>query len=182
MMLRRAFHVLAVVSILLCVATAALWGRGCGRIEELTITAARHNLFVLWGQGYLGFAWASAANPSGIRFDSALFDGGILGGGAGGWPPKPVEFATEHYWAGFGWDVSRTDAGWYAEMNGPCWSLMFLFALLPARRAWVLRRARRRRRLGLCPSCGYDLRATPGRCPECGAEPAVTGKPVPHAT
>ena len=45
--------------------------------------------------------------------------------------------------------------------------------LLPAARsaAAVYRRHRHRHRAdrNLCPSCGYDLRATPGRCPECGA-------------
>jgi hypothetical protein len=41
--------------------------------------------------------------------------------------------------------------------------------LLPT--LWLLRRRRVRRRIrrGLCPACGYDVRASPGRCPECGS-------------
>jgi hypothetical protein len=34
--------------------------------------------------------------------------------------------------------------------------------------SWL--RARRRRRLGLCLRCGYDLRGSPGACSECGFE------------
>jgi hypothetical protein len=45
-----------------------------------------------------------------------------------------------------------------------------LWCLLHWRRRSRLRRSAR----GLCPECGYDLRATPGRCPECGAVPAKT--------
>jgi hypothetical protein len=54
----------------------------------------------------------------------------------------------------------------------PDWAPALCFAILPA--AWltleVRRRRRRDRRLthGLCPACGYDLRATMDRCPECG--------------
>ena len=46
----------------------------------------------------------------------------------------------------------------------------FVPAAFLAAGAWIFHRAARRpaARAGLCPRCGYDLRATPGRCPECG--------------
>jgi hypothetical protein len=53
-------------------------------------------------------------------------------------------------------------------VRAPHWLVAGLLAVTPA--AWLRRARRRRRRLvgGLCPRCGYDLRATPDRCPECG--------------
>ena len=67
--------------------------------------------------------------------------------------------------------VDRTVATpeWSHAVIAPAW--VALPVLLPLPVAWlvgVARRQARRRRVGRCVQCGYDLRATPDRCPECG--------------
>jgi hypothetical protein len=68
------------------------------------------------------------------------------------------------YHSGFSLEISTLD-------------VLALSLVLPVGRyAGSLWRGRRcRTRPGLCPICGYDLRATPDRCPECGtvAKPVV---------
>ena len=48
-------------------------------------------------------------------------------------------------------------------------SLLLILPAVWTNRFRKSRRARRARQRGLCPTCGYDLRASPERCPECGA-------------
>jgi hypothetical protein len=64
---------------------------------------------------------------------------------------------------------ASADTIWY--FHTPAWLLVLITAIVPAWWAYSRRRnqAARARERGLCPSCGYDLRASPERCPECGA-------------
>ena len=88
-----------------------------------------------------------------------------------------------HSLLGFGWSRRRhpqLDRRFHGTIvTVPWWGLVTAFAVLPGIvLIRVLRRVVRDRcsAQGRCPTCGYDLRATPDRCPECG----VTPKP-PHA-
>jgi hypothetical protein len=96
-----------------------------------------------------------------ILFDGARFQRGFLlpgilkewGNGTAGSAAIPVS----------GWDV---------VVPWPWLQAIASFLCIPVCiRLLQLHRYQRRQTRGLCPLCGYDLRATPDRCPECGSVP-----------
>jgi hypothetical protein len=56
----------------------------------------------------------------------------------------------------------------YRSLSFPGYYPALLALPFPAMWFAHFRRHRRRRKLGLCLNCGYDLRASHDRCPECG--------------
>ena len=133
---------------------------------------------IAWDSGHLAFehrAPAVDADPRVAAFTpAASFPGDI----AAIPPVSSTEFLGFTYAAG---DTSNAPGGdrEYRLLLVPFWCPVLVTALLPT--WWYLTQLSRasgeaRTRAGLCPGCGYDLRATPGRCPECGTVPV--GKKV----
>jgi hypothetical protein len=145
---------------------------------------------VVWVRSYRLSDTMTLSNRSGA-WSISSFNGGVLcvswGTGSRTEPFKvslnPTDWHTFDAWDNLwlGSRNRRSFLGFYGGSVGsggeawrfavlPFWVLEAVSAALPARAFWRATRARRRSRRGLCPSCGYDVRATPGRCPECGAE------------
>jgi hypothetical protein len=187
-MKRRLFNLAAAVSLVLCVATAALWGRSYLRFDDV-VRVSRHrvtNICSLRGRLFLQFGWTTrdqlkdSAPPysaGGWFWDSSSTDG--VGYHAAD---------ASRGWTVLGFDtfnsVSRDARG--QPMAGervvivPYWFLCIASVAGPVQSIRARRRVAARRTKGQCLRCGYDLRVSPDRCPECGTpRPVVNLSPIP---
>jgi hypothetical protein len=136
------------VSLVLCVATVALWVRSYlgPQIEFFTTVGPRRSYGVGTERGgVIGFLQREGPAYRDGDPDDIWRDGG-----------------------GFRYLRVTSDGMRRWNLVVPLWAPTLATAVLPLARVGLWRRRARRRRAGLCPTCAYDLRATPGRCPECG--------------
>ena len=164
---RRLLNFLTALSLLLCMAACVLWVR---------------SYFLTDAFGF-GRATDGAAAPTLSVYAAGLARGRVVLVLVHGLPPEltpqyagafyrrdpPIDLDRERpfpsMWNRLGFFLLE----WPEQgVILPLWTLGIVTAVLPSCRAAAFARAGKRRRMGLCPRCGYDLRATPGRCPECG--------------
>ena len=167
-MRRRLLNLLTALSLLLCVAVCALWVR----------SHFVSDLFIADGPGAGAFLWTA---PAIFRFQySRDVDEGF--------PRKPHKVGIRHEVRepapferlpgepivnrhGFALVTGERWGQYNYAVYLPGWSMLVLAIVLPVIRATLVFR---RQTPGLCPRCGYDLRATLDRCPECGTENPAT--------
>ncbi len=200
---RAAFHVAALVSLLVAVAALVLMAR---QRDVSYVCRWESTQFTNDGTLVVTRDWSLGSNDGGLvvhrtAVDYLDWDPGIQIGARSGFEygshrPRqqswsdllpsvlsPTLNPKRTVWcqfAGFLAAKVETNSHWsrgrYVELIVPLWFVLAVASTLPI--VWMRYRRGRSRRArlakGLCPACGYDLRATPERCPECGAPPQVT--------
>ena len=160
-MRRRLLNILTALSLLLCVAVAALWVRSYWRVHGVAFEGAAGTRGAVSRGGALYFI----REPPGVGVPPA---GWVwLSGPVAGAPTMPAGVTGP---LGFG-DFEPAGAMGPRIVAVPWWCVAVLGLALAGWRVGQPRRGRDRA-AGVCSHCGYDLRATPDRCPECGTEAA----------
>ena len=145
-MLRKTLTILSLIGLLLSV---GLWGMSYFYLSYSIQTHSSHSQYAAaWG----GLQYSSYAPP--LRHH-----GRRLRLRAGSWWELRGLRDFETRW------VPSKGPG---RLFIPLWIPAVLFSFVFAISYTPLHRRRKRKKLGLCVKCGYDLRVSKDRCPECG--------------
>ena len=194
-MRRRLFTILSAVSLLLCVAIAAGWvGSYFAYVHVADGSLSRPTAFVgrsfqgklhLERRSYWGYEPGWTVDRRRIRrgdvagewwyqtpsIAHTFLGFGMYSGTCYIWP--------EYLYPGVAMPLSLSDPRFrrdkYVGLAVPYWAILAIFIVLTL---WLNAKRPRPRKIGFCPTCGYDLRATPDCCPECGAVPAKVAGPA----
>jgi hypothetical protein len=160
---RHVFSFFSVLSLLLFVAACTGWVRSYWREESVDVTGDgpgdRYYLMMVTSCRGIMSAGCWRHTNAWHRLD---------------WQHRSCTDPTNDNWAGkfgvrLGFGIIADDGAFFVFVPHAAAAAVSGVATVLA-----FRRGRRRTAAGLCPSCGYDLRATPERCPECGSVPSST--------
>jgi len=173
-MKRRLFTLASATSLVLCLAVVALWVRSYWAADDLTVGNSHSVRWISTARGRfavirLKYLATLPAERQGWHYkvsdpgEVAANVSAVAASTAGGLDFWRVRVTSE----------AHSDLQVFVAVL-PLWLPFAVIAVMPLR--WFQTMLLRRQSgLGICPSCGYDLRATPNRCPECGT-PAAKGE------
>jgi hypothetical protein len=177
-MIRRFFTFLSGLSLLLCLATCAMWGRSyschpyaseCTVRGKWGIMLHRGKVFAMWSNVVSPHAYDDVAHPLFWGEDDLKTSPDVFGAP---WSRHWKWGKSYYHWTVFQYGAGGLGGAMEHWLAFPAWLIACATLIAPL---WWLRRWRTAwvtRRDGQCAQCGYDLRATPNRCPECGAVPS----------
>jgi hypothetical protein len=170
---RRLFKLATVLSLVLLVATVAMWVRSYWISDSFEWVSHYRTRFIAISGGRV--LLQVNHGPSGNQEFSAVDHYAYVKkanetAGVG----RPWRFGG--FWIeNLSFAPRGSRSAWlpYTDFVVPLYAVILVSLILPGVMLRRGARERKRKRVGLCARCGYDLRATPECCPECGAMASV---------
>jgi len=188
---RRFLFIVNTLSVLVLVATVAVWTRSEFVYDRISASSSTADWFVHVGHGeVVAVSYENAQLERSLSWETGPPDqpapnitvvspsttlpttNASLTGSYTVIHSVSITYRTYLSFPGFSWSRATGSAlsGFYIRAR--LWLITVLAGVLPTvvGGRWLLHR--RQQNPNQCPECGYDLRATPDRCPECGLVPA----------